>query len=157
MSDNVSNFKIPTPEILGPGMWYLIHKRAQRAATEEKKREFVTFIKEVRDDMHCQLCRTHMTEYLLMNPLEPFWNITYLGVEVGLFKWTWNFHNAVNIRLGKPFIDWNTAFNMYYGTIVPVSVCKDCDTNLYPISFKGSSTTNNSKITYTTRTKSSLH
>jgi hypothetical protein len=30
-----------------------------------------------------------------------------------MFKWIWSLHNSVNIRLGKPLIDFDTAYNLF--------------------------------------------
>jgi hypothetical protein len=32
---------------------------------------------------------------------------------LGLFIWTWKFHNAVNTRLRKPVMSWDTAYSLY--------------------------------------------
>lgn len=124
-----SHFQLPTQDILGPGQWYTLHSQAKRAINEDKKKRFVEFVYEVRDDMRCDKCRNHMTEYLQHNPFEPYWNIVgKSGEPVGMFKWTWNFHNAVNSRLGKPIMDWETAYNLYIGS--GITICtKGCEDN----------------------------
>jgi hypothetical protein len=112
------------PKVFGPGEWYLIHTVAKQATTEEKKRQFVEFIELVRTSLLCANCAAHMTEYIQNNPIQQFWNVRAKdGTEVGMFKWTWKFHNAVNARLGKPQLDWDTAYTMFY-TNLDSGVCK---------------------------------
>ena len=107
--------ELPDQQALGPGQWYTIHKIAKCATTERKKQFFVEFIDDVCEEMRCGRCKQHMIEYMQQNPFSPFWNMRDRdGSQIGMFKWTWLFHNSVNERLGKPIVDWETAKHMYY-------------------------------------------
>lgn len=47
------------------------------------------------------------------------------GKKLEIFKWAWMFHNAVNTRINKPYIDWETAVDMFYNN---TEVCsQNCD------------------------------
>ena len=62
------------------------------------------------------------------NPFEPFENIKNAnGKEIGMFKWAWMFHNTVNLRLHKPFVDWTTAWEMFD---TGREVCTNCSGSL---------------------------
>ena len=50
------------------------------------------------------------------------------GEEVGFFKWSWIFHNAVNSRLEKPIISWETALSMYYSNTTCSKNCQKEET-----------------------------
>lgn len=115
IQENDNIYELPDQQKLGPGQWYDIHKKACRATNEEKKQHFVEFMNEVREDMRCNKCKDHLTDYMKNNAFRPYWKcVDKDGTEVGMFKWSWILHNSVNTRLGKPYLDWDTARNMYY-------------------------------------------
>lgn len=111
---------ITNPEVVGPGNWFVIHTMAKRAGESgnpyQAKMAFWNHMKMLSETFPCITCRNHIKEYLDKNPIEPFWRIIdeSTGQDVGLFKYTWIFHNIVNVRLGKPEMSWNTAYSMYY-------------------------------------------
>lgn len=114
MSKMSHQHELPPQVALGAGEWFVIHTLAHNADTEEKKKNFVYVMEVLRDNMVCDKCKAHTTEFMKKNPFQPYWNINNKqGKHIGLFTWTWNFHNTVNERLGKPIIDWVTAYNMY--------------------------------------------
>ena len=107
--------ELPDQQVLGPGQWFTIHKIAKCAINETKKQFFVEFMDDVCEEMRCGRCKLHMTEYMRANPFSPFWNLRDRdGTQIGMFKWTWIFHNSVNERIGKQLVDWETAKHMYY-------------------------------------------
>jgi len=119
---------LSNPLKFGPGTWYVIHTIAKNATNEEKKYHFVTVMESIKNTLPCEKCRNHCLDYIKNNPIEAFWNVTNDGGEqIGLFKWSWIFHNAVNKRLNKPLIDWDTAYNMYGepGTMICTKGCED--------------------------------
>lgn len=102
------------PHIFGPVQWYNIHTSAKNAINDDKKKFFIDLIYFIRDNMKCSKCHNHFSNYILNNPFDPFMHLTNdQGDQIGLFKWSWIFHNAVNSRLHKPIIDWDTAWNLY--------------------------------------------
>ena len=105
------------PEYVGPGVWNIIHRRAWLAQTVESQRSFIEFMKDVCYHFPCVVCRGHCSEYIKNHPMEEYLGVTVkMGTEtraLGLFIWTWKFHNAVNIRLRKPLMSWDTAYSLY--------------------------------------------
>lgn len=101
------------PKIVGPGIWFVIHNKAVHAVTAEKKVKFIDFITELAETFPCTICKEHMTKYIKNHPISSFTNIIDNGRDIGMFKWTWIFHNSVNTRLRKSYMDWNSACNMY--------------------------------------------
>jgi len=102
------------PKIFGPGLWFSIHLMALNAVDSVSKINFRNFMLMVRDNLMCGECKKHCTDYILKNPIEPFFY--YSGPEgenIGCFKWTWEFHNTVNSRLGKPVITLGEAKRIY--------------------------------------------
>lgn len=102
------------PEKSGSGLWFIIHTTGKEANTEEKKKNFVSLIDSIAHNHPCGNCRSHMNEYLQRHPIKNFW-VVYdeSGKDIGIFLWTFIFHNAVNSRIGKPQMDFQTAYNMY--------------------------------------------
>jgi hypothetical protein len=105
--------KITNPAVFGPGIWYNIHIHARDATSEDKKKKFKDFIENTISNLPCSTCQEHATTYYKSNPLSHFWTVKENGNEIGLLKWTWNFHNTVNNRLKKPYMSWEVAKMLY--------------------------------------------
>ena len=118
------------PRIIGPGIWITIHIKARQAKTDAKKKEFIDYMWFLADNFPCMNCRKHINEYIRTHPFEHLYNLKNdEGVDIGMFKWSWMFHNAVNTRLRKPYMDWKTAWEMYsmYDEDSDVKPCtEDC-------------------------------
>lgn len=143
ISNSQSSITLPTdPKLIGPGVWFTIHRTAKRATNESSKKCFVELMNDLAEKFPCPKCRNHIQQYLAENPIKAFWDLkrknmqkpdvsSVSGVgedaneEIGMFTWAWNFHNAVNSRLDKPYVDFDTAWNLY--TDSGISVCtKGC-------------------------------
>jgi hypothetical protein len=109
------------PKYVGPGIWNIIHRRAWllRDQPMEAQKAFIEFMADVCYNFPCIVCRGHCSEYIKNHPMEEYLGVTVKtssGTEaLGLFIWTWKFHNAVNIRLRKPIMSWETAYALYSG------------------------------------------
>ncbi len=118
---NFLQFKDRTdPKYIGPGEWNRLHSKSFKATTHNEQLKFIEYVKEVRDTFPCPVCKNHFTEYLKNHPIEEYLNV-YVDVngekkQLGLFVWTWKFHNAVNARLNKPIMSWDTCYNLYSET-----------------------------------------
>lgn len=114
----LAQFKDHTdPSYVGPGSWNIIHQRAWMARNAETKKAFIEFMKDVCHHFPCVVCRGHCSEYIVNHPMEDYLDVTVKivneKIELGLFIWTWKFHNAVNTRLRKPLMSWDTAYSLY--------------------------------------------
>ena len=119
------------PTVVGPGVWWLIHVKAKEAISEQTIDEFIDLMYFLAQHFSCKKCRTHILNYIQTHPFSDLINLTdKSGHKIGMFKWSWMFHNAVNIRLNKPNLNWENAVEMFYGES---SVCNsDCDeSNIY--------------------------
>lgn len=119
--------KFPSdPKIIGPGIWFIIHSTGKKAINDETKRQFIDLMNMLRKEFPCEKCRGHIDEYMTKNPIEEYYNLKGDNdEEIGMFKWSWMFHNAVNTRIGKPYVDWETAYNMFSDS--GIMVCsRDC-------------------------------
>jgi len=81
--------KFFSTEQVGPGCWYSIHL----AAAKGKYIVLDELIKMYAQSFVCVECRLHIRKYIKNNPLPQN------ASNVELFKWTVDFHNAVNTRL----------------------------------------------------------
>ena len=114
------------PSKLG-AIWFTIHTMAKHADTLERKNQFIDFMYTLSVEFPCGKCRNHIQEYLRNNPFEPFMNMkNEMGEDIGMFKWSWLFHNTVNTRLHKPYVDWNTAWEMFD---TGREVCTNCSSS----------------------------
>jgi hypothetical protein len=54
-------------------------------------------------------------------------------MSLGLFVWSWKFHNAVNARIKKPLMSWDTAYNLYSETesLVCTKNCLEAEANIH--------------------------
>lgn len=117
----LSDYKDHTdPKYIGPGTWNVIHRRAFKARNHTQGIEFIEFMKDVCHGFPCLVCKGHCTEYIINHPIEDYLDtmVDFNGdrIQLGLFVWTWKFHNAVNARIKKPSMSWYTAYNLYSDT-----------------------------------------
>lgn len=125
--------KISNPSNFGPGIWYCIHRMARDATTQEKKLKFKEFLENVIYTLPCSTCFQHATEYYKSRPLDNFWNMKEKGNEIGMFRWSWQFHNAVNTRLKKQIVSWEVAKMLFSedNNSVCTSNCGETDSQDY--------------------------
>jgi hypothetical protein len=114
----LKDFKDHTdPKYIGPGTWNIMHRYAFKSRTSVEQKTFINFMKELCSGFPCEVCRGHCKEYIMNNPMESYVdktiNVDGENIVLGLFIWTWKFHNAVNARLKKSVMSWDTAYNLY--------------------------------------------
>ena len=108
------------PKYIGPGYWTAWHIKSLHADDKNKKSEVARSI--VVDIIYfpCMNCRNHAKDYVRKNPL-----IEAIKKDdpLSLFIWTVNFHNFVNMRLGKTMINWQQAKKLWSGENVCFENC----------------------------------
>lgn len=87
-------------------LWDEIHTKAAQVRDPRTHRDFCIWIRSISNKMNCGTCKRHLKEYIDQNPPET---------AINDFTWTWEFHNDVNQRLGKPQMDYTTAAIRYLG------------------------------------------
>lgn len=116
------------PASFGPGIWYKMHCDAIICNNLTLKESFVIMINNLCNNFKCMHCKPHFRKFIDDNPLERYFNVRdEKGRDVGIFKWTWEFHNAVNARLGKAQPSFEEAYNYYSNA--NVGVCYNCNKN----------------------------
>ena len=152
----MSNKILSDPKIIGSGLWLNIHLKAKRATDETGKRDFVNDMNMYYEEFPCENCRKHIREYMDSHPFEPLWNMkNENGREIGMFKWSWMFHNAVNTRLRKPYLDWNTACEMYNLDEDYIEPCTNCGSEGQGLNVNSNSN-NISEVPYLTTDKDQI-
>lgn len=97
--------QFPTdPKVIGPGVWYMLTVSAYKAQTPELIKAWIDFFYTAQENFTCGDCKEHWGDFIRKNP--PTQNIytdfKYNGKLLGMLYYIVEFHNAVNIRLGKP-------------------------------------------------------
>ena len=104
---------VTNPKYIGPGTWNVIHTLAYNATTPKSKQAFMDHMIIICHQFPCDTCRGHCKQYLKENPMTDYLDVVTEGKALGLFTWTWQFHNAVNFRIGKPLMSWDMAVHIY--------------------------------------------
>ncbi len=118
--------KLSDPTVVGPGTWWLIHTKAKAAVNDKLIDEFINLMYFLVKNFSCKKCRKHIKQYIDTHPFSDLKNLRGGdGERIGMFKWSWMFHNAVNTRINKPYVDWETAVEMFYDE--PEVCSKNCD------------------------------
>lgn len=117
------------PKLIGPGTWHIIHTEGFRAQSHDQIINFISLMTRICDEFPCKACSGHCKEYIKTFPMIDNANVTVDGKPLGMFLWTWRFHNAVNRRTGKKAMSWETAYGLYSKT-VPL-VCGEACTNAH--------------------------
>ena len=97
-----------------PNDWFSIHIMAKNSIDDETENYFIKFFEIIINNYPCSICRSHAKEYYQLHPLSKWkgW-MDKEGRRVGMFFWTWKFHNTVNARLGYPLMNYQTAWELY--------------------------------------------
>ncbi len=116
-------------DLIGKGVWLYLHAIAETYpsnATSDQKRRFKRHVEDFAIHYPCASCREHMRMYFTEHPL-------LVDNRAQAVYWMYEFHNAVNDRLGKKMLDKSGYINRlsnYDPPINPVSLhldgCPSC-------------------------------
>lgn len=129
---NVSPFSkfddVTDPKLSGPPLWYIIHSTSFSAREMESIQSFILTMKNICNNFPCKHCKGHCQDYIKKHPIEKEIDTVINGKRLGMFLWSWKFHNAVNQRLNKPIVNFETAYKMYDITDPNNAICsKNCE------------------------------
>lgn len=110
------------PKYIGPGYWSFIHTQAVYATTDETIDQFINIMEHIKDTFPCKQCKIHIEKYFKKHPIEFYRN----GNEMDMFRWAWEFHNAVNKRLKKPTLSYASAISLYYPSEDNATCSSEC-------------------------------
>lgn len=125
-SNDTDKNSLPTdPRIIGPGAWFTIHTMAMSCEDLDSCLFFIQFVKAIVESFPCEKCRIHAIKFIDRNPPERYLHITNdIDEHIGMFKWSWKFHNFANEGLNKPSISFAEAWRLYSES----TICSgDCD------------------------------
>lgn len=90
--------------------WKFLHSISLWIKTDGTipEHEIETFIRNLQFCTYCQECRTSYNEFIDKNPISK-----WMGIPQGIFYWTVDLHNAINLKLGKPIYSYDDARNEY--------------------------------------------
>lgn len=110
------------PETYGQ-KWVDIHSLTAHVDDVNEIPHTLKAIRVIIESIRCETCYQHANSYLKENQTDSYHQMKDEdGRCVGLFKYFHEFHNNVNIRLGKPYMNYETAQKMYYE---PTNTCDD--------------------------------
>lgn len=96
-----STTAVPYEVVVGRATWLALHAMADHFPlnpTAEEKLAATNMIAAFALLYPCVKCRGHMQEYIKKNPLR-------CKTRIQIVMWLFDFHNAVNRRLGKPVLE----------------------------------------------------
>jgi hypothetical protein len=99
---------LKTQDKYGPGIWFMLHLTAAHATTQPLKESFISNVSVLGENFPCENCRHHFAAYVKEHPLAQ-----YVAIDRGLFRWTWEFHESVNKRLGKQHVSFEDAWKQF--------------------------------------------
>ena len=109
---------MPLPSVWGPVAWRILHGIGAKAGTIQnpkmkidENREALWLMSHLEYIIPCPECRQHILAYRKKTGLPSF------SGEIGI--WLFNFHNAVNERLGKPTV---TEYTQQLGKVNNIGI-----------------------------------
>jgi hypothetical protein len=104
----------PNPLVWGPLFWYTLHNSAIHYPIEASplvKQRIKNRILAIPYEISCKTCQPHASAYIESIPDSKLDSI--VSGRDNLFKFYVDFHNSVNVRLGKPTWTYEQAYNQY--------------------------------------------
>lgn len=89
----------------GPGIWFSMHCLAYNCDLGQVDPiVFVQYVSMMRVWLPCSKCRSHFQKYVRSHPIR----------STDMFKWSVDFHNAVNRKLRRPEYSYSHALEMMH-------------------------------------------
>ena len=93
----------------GPHLWTLLHGLAEQSYkltspehSKYAKQQWVYLFDDLPKIIPCPDCQDHATQWIKAHPVSAIKNVEDKDVYGWLVLWIYEFHEAVNLRLGKP-------------------------------------------------------
>lgn len=110
--------EVPKPE-WAHIVWSHLHIRSmcwRDHPYQHEVAEELLYLQAVFANLPCEECRKHSTEYFETHP-------PGLSSRAAYIAWMYDFHNAVNVRLEKPYFDWEEFTARYQIPLLREHVC----------------------------------
>ena len=117
--------KVPLPDYpetdhWGPILWTILHAFAERGGkpssplySTDEIRQWVLVVSTLPKIIPCPSCREHCEEWVMDHPIAVIKSLRQDQLHDWLVDYMYNFHEAVNKRLGKPSFDKNMLASTY--------------------------------------------
>ena len=102
------------PKVWGPPYWYSLHNSAAHYpinASPLVKQRMKGRILAIPYEISCRTCQPHASAYI--ETISEGELDSIVSGRDNLFKFYVDFHNSVNVRLGKPTWTYEQAYNQY--------------------------------------------
>ena len=100
------------------GIWIALHTMGAHASRYPVDYDsFVKYATLLIMELPCVECRSHAAVYIREHPIN---NASHP------FMWTWDFHNAVNKRIGNPVMKYEDAIAIFFGRDY-TKICAEAD------------------------------
>jgi hypothetical protein len=96
-------------------IWRKIHVKAKAATDKKSQYKFRKYIKHLIKYGSCKECTDELGKYYQRLHPDNYKKMRdNCGNKVGYFYWSWELHNHVNRKLGKPVHEYRHAYTHYY-------------------------------------------
>ena len=72
---------------------------------DDERRQWINMLTILPKMIPCSMCRMHAEEWIAAHPIAIIKTIPYMELGQWLVDWTYDFHESVNARNGKPSFD----------------------------------------------------
>ena len=114
-----------SPTIWGPKVWFLLHRLSFYSDRTDVIGAWKAMIVLLNGAIPCKLCRRHMQEYCISNPLIFPKGATGAQVRDTIVMWLYKFHNTVNQRNGTGAFEYD-FLRFFYGIGTHANAVEDC-------------------------------
>jgi hypothetical protein len=109
--------KLTDPKYAGPGAWFSIHINGAHVKNYNDLVKGIEAIELILENWKCEVCNKHIKIKMETYPPRKCLDCKHKnhegGLEMCLHIWAVDFHNEVNIRLGKPVMDYRICYPFY--------------------------------------------
>lgn len=119
MSNNRILDNLENRDLIGPGVWFMLHIIGLHANSNKTLRDaYPEIINVLREKFPCEECRQHFNKMSDALRIDDF-----LKQEHGAFNWSYVAHKTVNERLGKITPEYAAAMKFFLN---PGGNCANC-------------------------------
>lgn len=107
--------------------WYELHRAGAEAIDANGITRYKAQFASYNANFPCMTCRKHLNAWSAQHPIDNY--VGYRdknGRLIGMAHHSWVLHNDVNIRLGKPYMDWTTFERVW---LTPEDEIESCSRN----------------------------